>query len=142
MIRLDKITGKLFYNENFVPSKFEKVGHTVNGDNYSNFKVDYILLNHIKVDFIAYYKNTCLDNISIFLDNDYLTKNYSPPLDLDYKDYLTPFVEHSINELRKILKLLIDSEKTHFEWGKIEILTDPRDRVSFIKISYNRNLNF
>jgi len=137
LITLDEKNGKFYYDGNFIPSKFGGAGHSVGNNTYSNFSIKTTADNKI-CNVTAYYKNGSLDNISIFLDNDYLKNNYSPPADLDFRDYLTPFIEYSINELKIIVKSFLNSNKTKFSWGRLEILTDPRDQGTFICIRYNR----
>ena len=136
MITLDEKTGRLFYDEDSIPSKFDGIGQTVGKNIYSNFKVKTKTVDGKQCDVIAYYKNAKLDNISIFLDNDYLKDNYTPPSDIDFRDYLSPYIEYSINELKAVIKSFLNSKKTNFSWGRIETLTDPRDQVPFIKITY------
>ncbi len=138
MISLDETTGKLTYDSNFIPPKFEGLGHTVDNTKYSNFRIKNVIADGRSCDIIAYYKNDKLDNVSIFLDNDYLKNNYSPPSDIDIRDYLTPFIEYSTNELKTLIKSFLNSKRTNFSWGKVEILTDPRDQMTFICIKYSR----
>lgn len=138
MIKLEEKTGKLFFDGGIIPANFEGIEQTVGKNRYSNFRVKSVSSDGKLCELIAYYKNTKLDNISIFLDNDYLKNKYSPPSDIDLRDYLTPFIEYSINELKLIVKSFLNSKKTNFSWGRVEILTDPRDQVTFIRIKYHR----
>jgi len=136
MITLDEKIGRLFYDGNSIPSKSDEISQIVGDNIYSNFKVKTKTVDGKKCDVIAYYKNSKLDNISIFLDNEYLKENYTPPSDIDFRDYWTPYIEYSIYELKTVIKSFLNSKKTNFSWGQIEILTDPRDKVPYIKITY------
>ena len=135
MISLDKKTGDLNIDGSFFPRQIKP---TESKEKYVYDSLDKKALSadNSPCDFRAYYKNGKLTNINLNLDIKFISQNYKPPTELDFRDYLTPFTDFCIAETEKLLKTLIIGNKKKQSWGKMTIMTDPRDNYTFIEIKY------
>jgi len=139
MITIDERNGDLFYEDNQVPKIYNGEGGGVGKNKYATFSVMTDFTDNKPCDVTFHYKNTKLDSISISIDNNYLKNNYVPSKDINFRDYLTPYINFSKAEHLEFLNSILKSKKTNFGWGRIELQTDPRDYWTFIKITYYRS---
>lgn len=136
MISLDKNTGDLNIDDYSFPRQIEFI---VNDQKYVYSSLDKKALSsdNSPCDIRAYYKNGKLTSINLNLDLEFIKQNYKPPADLDFRDYMTPFIDFCKIETGKLLQTISINTKLRHSWGKLSIITDPRDNFTFIEIKYN-----
>lgn len=134
---INKENGNLNFSSNKIENSTILVNstHQINGNEYESFSQKAKTISDVPVEILYYYKNGNLKSIHIIIEQHYLQKIYKPE-DIDYKDYLTPYITFCKNENEKLLFSLIKVRKQKFSWGRIKIITDPRVYLTFIEIKY------
>jgi len=112
--------------------------HFVDKNLYSNVSLSGEIDN-LPFKATGYYKNKKLRSISLVIESEYVKISYHPPKKFDFRDYLKPYIEFWKKLTDKLINQLMDSKKRNFEWGKIQIIEDPRVPMVFGKISYHGN---
>ena len=140
MTEIDLNNGKLHLNGQFFQAQIDTEGtdsHIVNKNLYSNVSMDGKIKN-IPFKATGYYKNKNLKSIILTIKPEYLKGNYHPPNDIDFRDYLTPYINFWKNLTEELVNELMNSKKRKFEWGKIQVQVDPRGPTVYGEIKYNR----
>ena len=142
MTKIDLNNGVLYLNGQFFQPKIETEGtncHTIDRNSYSDFSMNG-MINDLPFNATGYYKNKTLRNIVLILDSEYLKEKYRPPLDIDFRDYISPYLGFWKGLTEKIISELIKTNKRNFSWGNIKIQTDPRNLTIFAEIKYHTPL--
>ena len=141
MTEIDLINGKFNLNGQFFQSHIEMesvVSYTVGKNLYSNISMNGVIKN---IPFKAteyYYKNKNLKSISLTIESEYLKVNYHPHKNIDYRNYLTPYVEFWKKLTEELIHEVMKSKKCKFAWGKVQIQIDPKGPTVYGEIKYNR----
>ncbi len=138
MTEVDISNGKFNFNGEFFKPQIEteSVGsHTVGKNLYSNMSLNGIVKN-IPFRATGYYKNKELKSISLTIESEYLKANYHPPKDIDFRDYLTPYVDYWKQLTEELINEMLKSKKRNFSWGKVQVKVDPRNPTVYCEIKY------
>lgn len=142
MTKIDLNNGVLYLNGQFFQPKIETEGtnfHTIDRNSYSDFSMNG-MINDLPFNATGYYKNKTLRSIVLILDSEYLKEKYCPPLDIDFRDYLSPYLDFWTELTEKMIGELTNSNKRNFKWGKVKIQIDPRNPTVYCEIKYNNAL--
>ncbi len=140
MTGIDINNGKFHLNGQFFQSHIETElanSHSVGKNVYSNTSMTGIIKN-IPVKATGYYKDNKLKNINLSIESDYLKINYHASKDIDFRDYLTPYVDFWKNLTEELVDELMGSKKRKFAWGKVQVLVDPRNPTVYCEIKYHK----
>ena len=135
---------KFYLNDQFFQPRIENEladSHSVGKNLYSNVAMSGEI-NNIPFKATGYYKNKNLAKITLVIESQYLKERYCPPKNIDFRDYLDPYIEFCKSLTNQLVKQLMDSKKRKFEWGKIQIIEDPRVPMVYGEISYHGNPKF
>lgn len=80
----------------------------------------------------GYYKNKELKSISLTIESEYLKANYHPPKDIDFRDYLTPYVDYWKQLTEELINEMLKSKKRNFSWGKVQVKVGPKKPYSVL----------
>ena len=144
MTEIDSSNGKLYINGQFFQSQIENEladCHSVGKNSYSKMAIRGEI-NYIPFTATGYYKNKMLSKIGLVIESEYIKERYRPPKDIDFRNYLNPYIKFCKNLTDQLVKHLMDSKKRKFEWGKVQIIEDPRVPMVFGEISYHGNPRF
>lgn len=139
MTGIDLHNGKFYLNGQFFQSQIETElanSHTVGKNLYSNISMNGEVKN-IPLIATGYYKNKKLKSITLIIESEYLKASYHPPKDVDFRDYLTPYIDFWKNLIEELINHLVNSNKRKFGWGKVQVQVDPRDPTVYGEIKYN-----
>jgi hypothetical protein len=142
MTKIDLNNGVLYLNGQFFQPKIETEAsnfHTIDGNSYSNFSMNGII-NNLPFNATGYYKNKTLRSIILILDSEYLKENYRQIKDIDFRDYISPYLDFWKGLTEKMLSELMKSNKRSFIWGNVKIQTDPRNPTVYSEIKYHSPL--
>ena len=134
MIALDKNTGDLNIDGYIFPKQTEFIQNDQK-DVYTSLDKKASSADNSPCSIIAYYKNGKLQSINLNLEPEYIKQNYKPPVDLDFRDYMTPFINFCKIETEKLLQTITENKLRH-NWGKLSIVKDTRDSFVFVEIKY------
>jgi hypothetical protein len=134
MISLDKNTGDLNVDGYVFPKQTEFI---LKDEKYVYTSIDKKAssTDNTPCEIMASYKNGKLISIYINIEHEFIKQNYKPPADPNLNDYLTPYVNYCEMVTENLLKTITTSKLRH-NWGKLSIITDPRDIFTFIQIKY------
>ena len=138
MTKIESNTGLLYLNEFCFPpeSKFEEENvHTINNDSYSNLTKEGIF-NELNFKATAYYKNSKLKSINLYFEKEHLSKEFNPKEEIDYKNYLSVYVDFCKSKVEELINGLLNTKKRKFDWGKVILQVDPREPFIFAEIKY------
>ena len=138
MTEIDLHTGKFSLNGQFFQKNTKKDtndSYSVGKNLYSNISLDGEIKN-IPFRAIGYYKNETLKSISLTIDSERVKKNYLLQNDTDIGYNLTHYVDFWKGLTENLLNEIICSKKRNFDWGKIQVLIDPREPLVYVEIKY------
>jgi len=138
MIEFDSSSGDILIDGESFPRQTQENmnGHFVGENIYSSLNKKTVNTENKPCDITAYYKNGRLTRVTVSLDSEFIRQTYTAPADLDFRDYMTPYIDFCKRETEKLRKSIIETSKNTFAWGKLQVVTDPRDHYTFIEIKY------
>ncbi len=143
MTEIDINSGKLYLNGQFFKPQIDSESsdsHTVGKNSYSNISINGAIKN-IPCKATGYYKNKKLKSISLTIESEYLNANYRSPENIDFRDYLTPYIDFWENLTEEVMTELVNTLKRKFSWGKIQVQVDPRGPTVYGEVKYLKQIN-
>ena len=123
-LKIDVTNGMFFVSDNIISNRVSEQG-------LINKPVTNLIVGKYVFDLIAYYKNGKLDHTVLTLTNSYLRENKVTET-TDMKEYINLWTLETGN----MISQLIETEKRKFNWGKINIKTDPRNPTVFAEFKF------
>lgn len=136
MIEIDLLNGQILSNlKSLEVNSKQLVSTNKLGDKYYSTTKTNLEFDKYIFTITENYKNSQLTSLTIFIDSKWIKNNYYNN-DIDYKDYISQYVDFCKEHTNRLLDLLLKTNKRKFDWGKIQVLIDPRDPTIFAEIKY------
>lgn len=140
MIEIELLNGEIYIDQQPIDdSPKQLISTNKSGDKYFSATKSDLEINNYIFKITKHYKNSHITSLTILLDPKWIKDNYNSN-NSDYKDYITQYISFCKEHINILLDSLLNTKKRKFAWGKIQILTDPRDSMVFAEVKYYKKM--